>query len=75
MFVWVDLHVSLCGRQNPERDQAISLVYPPVFCKLGSSASLTNKIPNGILCGFSKRSFSVTIQNESLVYTNTSFSQ
>ena len=43
LFVWVDLHVSLCRQQHPKCERAIRLVYPPSFCKLRTSCSPTNK--------------------------------
>ena len=46
LFVWVDIHVSLCRQQRPKCWQAVSLVCPPFFCKLRCSSNRTNKIIN-----------------------------
>ena len=43
LFVWLDLHVSLCGPQHPKYEPAIRLVYPPLVCKLPPSSNSTNK--------------------------------
>jgi len=43
LFIWVDLHVSLCWQQHPYCERAIRLVYPPLFCTLRSSSNPTNK--------------------------------
>jgi len=41
-FVWVDLHVSVCGQQHPNFGRGIPLVYPLFCCKLRSSSKPTN---------------------------------
>jgi len=43
LFVRVDLHVSLCGQQEPKCKRAICLVYPHFFYKLRFSSNPTNK--------------------------------
>jgi hypothetical protein len=43
LFVWVDLHVSLCRQQHPKCERVICLVYLPFFLKLCSSSKPTNK--------------------------------
>jgi len=43
-FIYVVLQASLCGKQHPEHERAIRLVYPTLFCNILSSCNLTNKI-------------------------------
>jgi len=43
LFVWVDLHVSVCGQQHPECERAICLVYQPFFCERRALYNPTNK--------------------------------
>ena len=42
-FVWVDLHVSLRGQQDPKCARTISLVHPPFFHKLCLHPAPINK--------------------------------
>jgi len=43
LFVWVDLHVSLCRQQHSNCERAVSLLYPPLFFKLRLSFSPTKQ--------------------------------
>jgi hypothetical protein len=44
LFVWADLHVSLCEQQHPKRERAIRLAYPPLFSNLCFSPNLAKEI-------------------------------
>jgi len=39
----VDIHICLCGQQDPKLERAIRLVYLPSFCKLRSSSNPTKQ--------------------------------
>ena len=42
-FVWVDLHVSLCGQQHPKCHREIRLMRPNFFCNLRSTSNPSYK--------------------------------
>ena len=42
-FVLFDLHIPLCGQQNPKYERVIRLMYPRCFCKHLLSSDPTNK--------------------------------
>ena len=62
LFVWVDLHVYLCGQQHPKCEQAIRIVYLTFCHKLCWSSSYTDKNQK-VSSGDSNGCISVTIQN------------
>ena len=42
LYVWIDLHVSLCEQEHSNSKRAISLVCP-FFCTLRSASNLPHK--------------------------------
>jgi hypothetical protein len=71
LFVWVDLHISLCGQQCPKCEQAIHLLYLPFFYKLGVLSNPTNKnvMELGLECMPDlNSSVAVTIRNQTCLY-------
>ena len=46
LFVWVDLHVSLCGQQHSKCERALRHVYSPHLFKLRCSSNSTNTDQN-----------------------------
>ena len=43
LFVWADLHISVCRQRHSECERAIRLASPPFFCKICSSSNPKNR--------------------------------
>jgi hypothetical protein len=61
LFVWADLHVSLCEQQHLKRERAFRLAYPPLFLIFAFHPTPQKK-SNGVWSGDSNTSISITIQ-------------
>ena len=71
-YIWVDLHVSVCGQQHPKYEWAIRLVFTPFFLKL---RFFQTRDKNLMELDLEIQFISVTVQNQAHYHMNLFFSE